>query len=100
MIVGYPTEDDLRKRIVDQLSWRGPTDTVVLLWFGYLGGLLEWGLIEPSVYTSLTDLLPDVGNKEQYEIFSGEPISPEHEREIDEFLSKKGIRAPSCPIDP
>jgi len=50
---------------------------------------LEWGLIEPHVYDNLTALLPAVGNKEQYEQFTNEPISPGHEREIDEFLSKR-----------
>ena len=89
MIVGYPTEVDLRNRIVRQLECRGPTDTVALLWFGYLGGLLEWGLIDPQVYSDLSALLPAVGNKEQYELFTDEPISPEREREIDEFLNQK-----------
>lgn len=40
MINGYPAEEDLRNRIVRQLSWRG-ADAVALIWHGYLNGLLE-----------------------------------------------------------
>jgi hypothetical protein len=89
MITGYPTEEELRNRIANQLGWRGPTDTVALLWHGYLGALLEWGLIEPHVYKSLSTLLPAVGNKEQHELFADEPLRPEQEREIEEFLSQQ-----------
>jgi hypothetical protein len=89
MIVGYPTEEELHSRINNQLSWRGSTETVALLWLGYLGALLEWGLIEPSVYSNLSALLPKIGQKEQYELFADEPISAEQERELDA----------SCPND-
>lgn len=85
MINGYPTEEELRNRIVRQLGWR-ETDAVALIWHGYLNGLLEWGLIEINVYDRLLKLLPKVGNKELYEQSSDEPISPEQEAEIDEYL--------------
>jgi len=84
-INGYPTEEELRDRIARHLSWRG-TDTVALLWRGYLASLLEWGLIEVHVHDKLLTLLPKVGIKELDEIFSGEPISAEREAEIDEYL--------------
>ncbi|RDI09699.1 hypothetical protein DFO48_107223 [Comamonas sp. AG1104] len=86
MINGYPTEEELRNRITRQLGWRGPTDTVVLLWHGYLAALLEWGVIEVHLYDSLSKLLPPMGSKEQSELFADEPLSPEREREIDEYL--------------
>lgn len=89
MINGYPTEEELRNRILNQLRRRGTTDTVVLIWRGYLSALLEWGLIEVGVYDSLSELLPKVGSKELYELFSDEPLTPEQEREIDEFLSQR-----------
>ena len=89
MINGYPTEEELRNRIVRQLSWRG-TDTVALIWHGYLSGLLEWGLIEIDVHDRLLKLLPKVGSKELYELFSDEPITPEQEAEIDEYLRSQG----------
>ena len=95
MINGYPTEDELRNRILNQLGWRGPTDTVALLWHGYLAGLLEWGLIEIHVYDRLSVLLPIVGNKEQSELFADEPLSTEREREIDEFLAQKKLEQES-----
>ncbi len=85
MINGYPTEEELRNRIVRQLGWRG-TDTVVLIWHGYLNGLLEWELIEIRVYDRLLKLLPKVGSKELYEQASEEPHTPEQEAEIDEHL--------------
>ena len=95
MINGYPTEEELRDRIVRQLSWRGPTDTVALLWRGYLVSLLEWGLIEVHVYDNLRALLPRVGIKELNEICLDRPISPEHEAEIDEFLAQKKLEQES-----
>ncbi|MDQ1835601.1 hypothetical protein [Massilia scottii] len=89
MINGYPTEEELCNRIVNQLAWRGPTEKVALVWHGYLTALLEWGLIEVQVFDRLSVLLPQVGGKELYELCTDEPLSPEREREIDEFLSKK-----------
>ncbi|ATQ76540.1 hypothetical protein CR152_19995 [Massilia violaceinigra] len=89
MINGYPTEEELRNRIINQLGWRGPTEKVALVWHGYLTALLEWGLIEVQVFDRLSVLLPHVGDKELYELCTDEPLSPERERGIDEFLSKK-----------
>jgi len=88
MINGYPTEEELRNRITRHLSWRR-TDTVALLWHGYLTALLEWGLIEVHVLDRLLPLLPVVGNKELNELCLDEPLSPERETEIDEYLAQK-----------
>jgi hypothetical protein len=89
MINELPTEEELRNRILHQLDWRGPTDTVALIWHGYLAALLEWGRIEVNVHARLLSLLPRVGVKELDELFSGEPLSPEREAEIDEYLAQK-----------
>ena len=86
MINGYPTEEELRNRITRQLGWRGATDAVALIWQGYLTALLEWGLIQVDVCDRLTALLPRVGNKELQEQVLDEPLSPEQEREMDEYL--------------
>jgi len=88
MINGYPTEEELRNRITRHLSWRG-TDTVALLWRGYLASLSEWGLIEPHVYDRLRALLPKIGVKELDELFGDEPISSEREAEIDAYLAQE-----------
>ena len=82
-----PTEEELHDRIKNQLNWRGPTDTVALLWLGYLSGLLEWGRIEIDVYSRLCDLLPRAGSKELSELFAGEPLTAEREKEIDDYLA-------------
>jgi len=89
MINGYPTKEELRNRIMNQLSWRGRTDTVGLLWHGYLSSLLEWGLIEFEVYDELCDLLPTVGTKEKNELFADEPLSAEEERAMEDHLMQK-----------
>lgn len=89
MINGYPSEDELRTRISNQISWRGPTDTVALLWHGYLSALLEWGLIEVQMYDRVSAELPKVGSKELHEIFLDEPIGLEQEQAIDGFLSSE-----------
>jgi len=86
MINGYPTEEELRNRIVRHLEWRGSSDTAALLWHGYLTALLEWGVLEIHVFDRLLPLLPVVGSKELNELCLDEPISPEREAEIDEYL--------------
>lgn len=85
----FPTEDELRDRITRQVAWRGPTDTVVLLWRGYLAGIFEWGLIDLAVFGRLTALLPPKGNKELDELFGGEPNTPVRDKEIDEYLTSR-----------
>ena len=88
MINGYPTESELRERIQRQLARRGATETVALIWHGYLSGLLEWGLIEIDVFDRLCALLPKVGGKELVELSMDESITPELEREIENSMRK------------
>ena len=88
MINGYPTKEELHDRITRHLEWRGSTDTIALIWRGYLAALLEWGLIEVHAFNKLSALLPDVGYKELHELFLDEPINPERERELDEFVKQ------------
>lgn len=73
---GYPTEEELRRRISRQLSWRGKADTVVLIWQGYLTALLEWGLIDLPVFDRLCALLPKIGADELVELSMDEPVRP------------------------
>jgi hypothetical protein len=89
MINGYPTEEELRNRITRQIEWRGSTNTVTLIWHGYLAALLEWGVIEVYAFKNLSSLLPDIGYKELQELFLDEPNSPERERELDEFVKQR-----------
>ncbi|MDF3823306.1 hypothetical protein P3G55_25710 [Leptospira sp. 96542] len=89
MINGYPTEEELRNRITRQIEWRGSTNEVALIWHGYLAALLEWGVIEEDVFKNISALLPDVGYKELNELFLDEPIDPERERELDEFVKQR-----------
>jgi len=88
MINGYPTEEELRNRIIRQIKWRGSTDPVALIWHGYLTALLEWGIVEVDVCDRLTALLPIVGSKELHEQALDEPLTPEQEREMEEFLQQ------------
>lgn len=89
MIHSYPTEEELRDRIESQLGRRGPTDAVALIWRGYLSGLLEWGLIEVDMFDRLCKLIPKVGHKELFEMCTGESLSPELEREIEESIRRE-----------
>jgi hypothetical protein len=88
MINGYPTESELCARIERQLTWRGATDTVALIWHGYLSALMGWGVIEMDVYERLCRLLRNVGRKELVEQSMDEPLTPELEREIEEAIRK------------
>lgn len=88
-IIACPSEDELRNRIMRQLEWRDSSSTAALIWHGYLSALLEWGVLELRVFDQLTALLPRVGLKELHELFLDEPISPERELEIDEYLQRQ-----------
>jgi hypothetical protein len=84
-----PTEQELRRRILVQLNWGTSINTIALLWHGYLAALLECKLLEASVHGRLSSLLPRVGAREKSEMFSREPLTPEHRREVDEFLNRR-----------
>ena len=66
-----PTEEELRDRITAHLKLHNSSDTVALIWAGYIAALAEWGLISPDMYYRLTDLLPKVGKVELIELFTG-----------------------------
>lgn len=87
MINQYPTEEELRNRINRQIEWRGPTETVALIWRGYLASLLEWGGIDIQIYDDLIALLPNFGYKEIHELFLDEPISSEREKELQAYVN-------------
>ncbi|MEN2674641.1 hypothetical protein [Herbaspirillum huttiense] len=89
MLNGYPEEEELRRRILNQLSWHASSDVVGVFWLGYLAGLLEWGVIDIDVYGRLKNLLPLVGDKEVHEMFSDEPLSSEDAREIEAYLNTR-----------
>ncbi|WP_198342917.1 hypothetical protein [Burkholderia ubonensis] len=84
MANGCTTELELRERIERQISRRGTTDAVVLIWHGYLTGLFEWGVIELDVFERLSALLPTIGRVELVELSLEESITHELKREIDE----------------
>lgn len=87
-----PTEQELRRRILVQLNWGTSSDTIALLWHGYLAALRECRLLDEPVHDRLSSLLPRVGGKEQSDMFSRAPLTPEQRREIDEFLNRKPRR--------
>lgn len=72
-----PQEEDILNRINRHLSYSKDTETVALIWSGYISALLEWGLISPDSYQSLSKKLPEIGNAELYELFMDEPFPTE-----------------------
>lgn len=88
MINGYPTEEELRDRICRQLTWHESSDTVALIWHGYISALLEWGVVEVDVFNRLNALLPRVGNEELCELCTGEPLTPDQRNAIAEFQTQ------------
>jgi hypothetical protein len=88
VVSAHPTEDELRDRILRQLQWRAASETVACVWGGYLAALLEWGLISAAVHERLTAMLPRGGEKELDELFSGQLMTAEREREIDAALAR------------
>lgn len=89
MIDPCPTEQELRRRILVQLNWGTSSDTIALLWHGYLAALRECKLLDAAVHDRLSNLLPRVGAREQSEMFSREPLTPEQRREVEEFLNRR-----------
>lgn len=89
MLNGYPEEEEIKNRILRQLSWYEPKEMVGMLWLGYLSGLLEWGVIDIDVYGRLQNLLPVVGAKEVHELFADEALSAEDAKEIEAYLNAR-----------
>lgn len=87
-MIGKPTRAELERRIREHLQWHPGSDTVALVWQGYLTGIFEWGLISVGDHDALSKLLPRVGVKEVVEIFSGEPLTSERAAEIDRQINR------------
>lgn len=83
---GYPTEEELRNRIARQLEWRKGSDSVAIIWRGYLAALFEWGLLEFPVYDRLCEPLRPIAIEELHELFSGEPLTSDQKKEIADHL--------------
>lgn len=68
-----PKKDSLRERMLAHIDHHQNSDTVNLIWKGYLAALMEWGPLQPDEYYELNGLLPDVGETERRELFLGFP---------------------------
>ena len=68
-----PSKKDIRERMMAHVTHRENSDTVKLIWKGYLAALMEWGFFSPNEYHELDDLLSDVGSEEVREVFIGYP---------------------------
>ena len=68
-----PTYAELEGRIKDDIDHYGGKlpDLVSVAWSGYLGALLEWGLLSVTPYSQLLGLLPPVKDNPMAEIFLG-----------------------------
>ena len=74
MAVRLPEEKELRLRILEHLQARPGNPLVPAIWQGYIGSLLEWGVIDAATHGRLCDLLPEPGRLEKIEVMLG----PEH----------------------
>ncbi len=70
-MASVPTKEEMLSRISIHLKRRSNSDTVTLLWKGYLAALMEWGFFEPDEYHDLNDQLGEVGSEELREVFLG-----------------------------
>ena len=68
-----PTKEGLRERFRAHVAFHENSDTVNLLWKGYLAALMEWGYFTPDDYHELNNMLKEVGEDERREIFIGYP---------------------------
>ena len=65
--------DGLRQNMLEHIAYRKNSDTVNLLWSGYLAALLVEGHITPGEYHDLRIQLKVVGEDELKELFIGYP---------------------------
>ncbi len=72
-MASVPTKEEMLSRISIHLKRRRDSDTVTLLWKGYLAALMDWGFFTPDEYHDLNDQLGAVGAEELREIFLGFP---------------------------
>jgi hypothetical protein len=66
-------ETELKDRIEDDFRYfKGKLpDIYSIAWRAYLAGLLEWNIIDISMYTSLIELLPSVHEDPSASILRG-----------------------------
>jgi hypothetical protein len=66
-------EAELRERIQADRSHFGGTlpERYAIAWRAYLAGLMEWGVIEVSVFDRLTVFLPEVADDPSVQIMLG-----------------------------
>ena len=86
MTVMIPEKDELRYRIVDHLRARPDNPTVSAVWYGYLAGLLEWGVLEINDHAELVELLSDCGIEETNEASLG----PDYLDRVPELTVRSG----------
>lgn len=73
-----PTEKELKSRLKEHMDFHKRSESIVMLWRGYLGALVEFGLIAPGVYSDVSRLLPeDVGLAALDELMGGLPSENE-----------------------
>lgn len=73
MSVPPPTLEELERRLKEHLAISKNSEKVIMIWRGYLAGLLEFGTIDINVYDSVTGFLPEVGFQELEELLGGLP---------------------------
>ena len=66
-----PNFEEFLTRIPRHLEHRNNSNTINLIWHGYLAALMEWGFLQPDEYSQLQTLLKDVGRDEIQEVFLG-----------------------------
>jgi hypothetical protein len=63
----------LRQSMMEHVAYRKNSDTVNLLWAGYLAALMVEGHLATNDYHDLNNSLKDVGREELRELFIGYP---------------------------
>ncbi len=66
---------ETEERIKEEVAFynNGLPENVNLVWQGYIGALLEWGLIDVEDHAKFIELLPSIKNNPVSSIFMGEP---------------------------
>jgi hypothetical protein len=63
----------LTQSMLEHVAFRNNSDTVNLLWAGYLAALMVEGHLDTNKYHELNCMLKDVGREELRELFIGYP---------------------------
>ncbi|MBL0318679.1 MAG: hypothetical protein IPP74_05240 [Alphaproteobacteria bacterium] len=90
---------DLKNLLSSQLAWRGPTDSLILFWKGYLTAFIHTGVIMYDDYLELVKHFPGLGNDLLTDLYRNAPVTNLNIPDITVLIKEMPISPKSINID-